>query len=130
MNVREIMDSSLATIESDSTLVDAFEKFERQSYRALLVIQSGRPQGVVTNESVVRHVLADEDEASAKPVRDAMTRRVAACFEDTDVNLAREFVQEKDLHFLLICDRDKRLIGLLPAEDLEKEAKSPEGRKK
>lgn len=126
MQVREVMSSSFTTIEAKSTLVEAFETAEDRNLGALLVMASGQVSGVVTSQDIARQCVSDEKAASEKQVREVMSRKIASCYADTDVHKARAFVRERGFHHLLVCNRDKQVIGLLSASDLEQETRSQE----
>lgn len=122
MKIREIMSSSFSTIEAQSTLVDAFRVAEDRGLRALLAMESGQVCGVVLSRDIARQFVTDEELASQRQVQEVMSRKVASCYADTSVSKAKAFVEERGFHHLLVCNRDKHVIGLLSASDLERAA--------
>ena len=120
MEIREIMSSSFTTIEPQSTLIEAFEMAEDRNLQALLVMARGHVCGVVTSQDIARQFVAEnEDMAAQKHVEDVMSRKIASCYVDTDVRKARAFVRKVRCQHLVVCNRDKHVVGLLSARDLE-----------
>jgi predicted transcriptional regulator len=116
------MDSALATIEPESTLLEAFERSEERQSRTLVVTTGGKACGVVKGDDVAKRVVADENVASTRQVHEIMATRVAACYDDTEVSQARAFAEEKNLEHLLVCNRKKQIIGVVAVAELMKEA--------
>lgn len=115
------MDAPVTTIDPQSTILEAFEKSEERKSRALVVTDGGTACGVVTGGEAAKRVVADEGSASANSVREIMTTRIAACYDDTDVMKAREFVAGRNIEHLLVCNRQKKIIGVVSADALNKD---------
>ena len=118
MQIKSLMNPALGTITPETTVLEAYQTVERQNTRALVVTVGDRVLGVVTNADVGRRVIADEKAAASKPVADVMSKRVAACFEDTEATQARTFMQQKKIQYILVCNRARQIVGLLSPEDL------------
>ncbi len=112
------MSSSLSAVDSESTLLEAFEVAESRNLKALLVVSDGETCGVITSQDIARQVVADEDAASRRQVREVMSRRIAACYEDSDVQQTRALIKKSKIDHILVCRRDKKIVGFTTAADL------------
>lgn len=120
MQVKEFMYPSLGTIPSQATILQAAEEMQKREVRALVVMSEEKPHGIVTDYDIPRQVLQDDtDMHSARRVQEVMSEEGAACFEDTDVDEAHSFMQRNGTRRLLVCNRQKQMVGVLAAEDLE-----------
>jgi len=50
-------------------------------------------------------------------VKDVMTKDVKWCFEDADVDEAAHLMENNKIRQLPVVNKDKRLVGLLAAEE-------------
>ncbi len=112
---------SVTTIDPQSTILEAFEKSEERKSRALVVTDGGTACGVVTGGEAAKRVVADEGAASTNSVREIMTTRIAACYDDTDVTKARDFMTNRNIEHLLVCNRQKKIVGVVSADVLARE---------
>jgi IMP dehydrogenase len=113
------MKSSLTTIPSQATVLEAAQKLQESNTNALAVTVRRKVCGFVTDHDVVRSLVAeDESEGSERKVQEIMTTEVAACYQDADVKKAARFVKKKGIHHLLVFDRQKKLVGFVSAPAL------------
>jgi CBS domain-containing protein len=118
MQVREIMTGGVEVIHPDSTLDEAAATMKRLDIGLLPVCDESRLVGIITDRDItVRSVAQSEDPASDQ-VRDIMTPDVVSCFEDQDVAEVSRLMQEKQIHRVLILNRDQRLVGVVSLGDL------------
>lgn len=53
-----------------------------------------------------------------------MSREVVFCYEDQDCAAARKLMEERDLRYLPVVDREMRIVGIFSREEIEDKAAS------
>ena len=120
MRVREIMSASFSTIDAQAPLAEAFEATEERNLGALLVMTSGQVAGVITRKDVARFYVGGDEEASHKQIREFMNQRIASCYAETDVREAQRLVSRIRCQHLVVCNREKQVVGLVSVADLKR----------
>ena len=59
-----------------------------------------------------------DDLDKPKPVIGVMVKRVFYCFESQSLDEARRIMREQDLPYLLVLDRNMRIVGMVRMRDL------------
>ena len=59
-----------------------------------------------------------DDLDKPKPVIDVMVKKVFYCFENQSEDEARRIMREHDLPYLLVLDRNMRIVGMVRMRDL------------
>lgn len=118
MLVRDIMTRHVETIGAEDTLQAAALAMRSHDVGALPVSEHERLVGVITDRDIVVRGVADGLDPALARVRDAMTPQVIYCLEDQSVELAAEEMEERSVRRLVVLDSNKRLVGMLTADDL------------
>jgi CBS domain-containing protein len=118
MQIREIMTGGVAVIHPDSTLDEAAAAMKRLDIGLLPVCDGSRLVGIVTDRDITVRSVAQAEDPTAHQVRDIMTPEVVSCFEDQDVAEVNRLMQEKQIHRVLVLNRDQRLVGIVSLGDL------------
>jgi CBS-domain-containing membrane protein len=58
-----------------------------------------------------------DDLDKTKPVIGVMVKRAFYCFEDQSVDEARRIMREQNLPYLLVLDRNMRIVGVVRMRD-------------
>lgn len=56
-----------------------------------------------------------------------MNRQVVFCYEDEDCAHARGLMEEHDLSYLPVVDREMRIVGIFSLEEIQQKARGSEG---
>jgi CBS domain len=72
----------------------------------------------VTVDKKPEKVALSDDLDKPKPVIDVMVKKVFYCFEDQSVDEARRIMREHDLPYLLVLDRNMRIVGMVRMRNL------------
>jgi CBS domain-containing protein len=82
----------------------------------LVVAQTGRLVGVITDRDIVVRCVADGREGAAAVV-EIMTPDVKFCFDDEEVPVAARRMRDSQLRRLPVVNRDRGLVGAVSLAD-------------
>lgn len=122
MQVQEIMTAPVQIADPNMTIRDAARRMRADNVGALLVGESDRLIGVVTDRDIVVRAVAEEQSAGNTTVREVMSKGVCYCFEDQDTEDAAEVMAKHQVRRLPVLNRDKRLVGVVALADLGRSA--------
>lgn len=112
MKVSEVMTRDVRTIKPDMCIRDAAQLMEQLDTGALLVEESDKLIGMITDRDItIRAVARDCD--SNTSVRKVMSEEIKYCFEDEDINHVAENMADIQVRRLPVVNRDKRLVGVV-----------------
>lgn len=120
MQIRELMNPSVVTVEPTSTAALAARLLSRHNVGSLPVCSSDRElRGVVTDRDIVLRCLAVEDDPAQTPVKDIMTRRPAWVGPGEDCRAAAQLMAKHQVRRLPVVE-DGKLVGIISLGDLAK----------
>jgi CBS domain-containing protein len=120
--VRELLDSKghdVWTIGPDVSVYDALRIMADREIGALVVIDAGRPVGLLSERDYARNVVLKGRMSRDTPVRDIMTSRVVCASPDQTVEECMALITDKRIRHLPVM-RDGNLVGIISIGDLVK----------
>jgi CBS domain-containing protein len=114
--VRLFVSDDLIGIESDATLREIAQRLAAEGVGALVVTESDRVTGIISERDVVRAVATGKD-LDSTTASDVGTRAVVTCTADTTVESAAQLMMEHYVRHLLVEDGNGP-IGMVSARDL------------
>jgi CBS domain-containing protein len=124
MDVRNVMSTDVASIETRDTLQAAAAKMAEINVGSLPVLRDGRLAGIVTDRDIVVRAIARGD-APDTAVADAMSEGVVTLTPDMSVDEAAHLMSDKQIRRLYVVDND-RLVGVVSLGDLAVDAETEE----
>ncbi len=122
MTVRAILNSKghhVVSVEPGIKLSEAVKTLSERRIGAVLVIDHGRIEGILSERDVVRVLAARGAAALDEPVREVMTRKVVHCREaDTVAAIMERMTSGKFRHLPVI--EGERIVGLISIGDVVK----------
>lgn len=122
MDVRNVMSSDVASIETRDTLQAAAAKMAEINVGSLPVLREGRLAGIVTDRDIVVRAVA-RGAAPGTAVADAMSDGVVTLSPDMSVDEAARLMSDKQIRRLYVVDED-RLVGVVSLGDLAVDAET------
>lgn len=122
MTVRAILDSKghhVASIDPDARLTVAIKTLAERRIGALLVMDQGQIEGILSERDVVRVIGESGASALDQPIRKFMTRDVVTCSRSETVAAIMERMTEGKFRHLPVVD-DGRVDGLISIGDVVK----------
>ena len=117
MIVKDLMSTNVVSIDSEATVKDAASKMAQQEIGSLVVMEQGKPVGIVTERDLLSRVLALGRNAEATRVKTIMSKPLISAGPDMEVTEATRFMVAKGIKKLPIT-QEGRLIGILTLTDL------------
>ena len=88
MKVQQIMTRDVECIQPDRTLQEAASRMKALDVGALPVCGNNRLEGMITDRDIVVRAVAEGRDPRQEKVGEAMTRELACCAEDQEVEEA------------------------------------------
>jgi len=84
----------------------------------LPVLENEKLAGVITDRDIAVRAVSARMRPEMTRVRDIMTPKVIACYEDQDIKKASLLLEENFIHRLNVLDRIGKLVGLVSLSDI------------
>lgn len=114
--VRDLMTGDPATVEASATVEDAAKLMDQNDVGAVLVVENGEVQGIVTDRDIAVRVVAKGNGADAS-VREACSTEVETLSPDDSVEDAIDKMRQADVRRLPVVD-DGKPVGIVSLGDL------------
>ena len=118
MEVKELMNPSVVTIEPTASAALAARLISRHNVGALPVCGADRRlRGMVTDRDIVLRCVAAEEDPAQTMVRDIMTRNCATVAPGDDCREAPRIMSARQVRRLPVAE-EGRLVGMISLSDL------------
>jgi CBS domain-containing protein len=115
--VRDLMVSSVVTIEPGTSVVDAAKRMIQEEKGPLPIVEGDRPVAIVTDRDIIAHVVAEGRDPNSVTVDDVATRDLVTIGPDQDVDEVRRLMDQHELDRILVIEGD-RLVGIISEADI------------
>ena len=115
--MRDVMTRQVIVIDPDRTIADAAKRMAAKKIGGLVVVQHGRPIGLLTDRDILWEVTAKGKNPSKVLVRDLMTSPVATVSPLTTLRAAARVMLEKKTRWVVVTRLDN-VEGIITASDL------------
>lgn len=116
--VTEIMtEAPIDTIERGLTAAFAANVMKERARGSLVVVDSGKPVGIITERDLVRRVIAENKSPAATKVGDIMSEPLISVGPEATISAAANVMYENGIRRLPVIE-DGRLIGMVTSTDL------------
>jgi len=115
--VRDVMTRDVIVVEPDRTILDAAKRMAAKKIGGLVVVEHGRPIGLVTDREILWKVTAKERNPAKVTVREVMTAPVVTVSPLTTLRAAARVMLEKKTRWIIVTRLDN-VEGIVTASDL------------
>jgi CBS domain-containing protein len=115
--IRDIMEKNVITIENDKTAQDAAKIIAEKDISFLVIMNEGKPQGVLSESDFVRKVAAEDKKASETKISEIMSYKFRSVGPNTTIEDAIQKMLNNNIRRLLILN-DEKLVGVITQTDL------------
>jgi CBS domain-containing protein len=122
MTVRAILDTkghNVQSVEPDAKLSSAIKILGERKIGALLVMSSGRVEGILSERDIVRVLSERGASVLDEPISAVMTRKVVSCKQSDTVAAIMEMMTLGKFRHLPVLEGD-RVVGLISIGDVVK----------
>lgn len=118
MLVKEIMTPKMEWVSPAFSLQEAARKMRELDVGSLPIYENGQLLGIITDRDICCRAVAEGLQPGTTTVREIMSRDVAFCFDDDDINEAARLMEQKHIRRVAVLTRDRTPAGLLSVDDL------------
>ena len=117
MIVRDIMSRNVKTVRPDDTALDAVRKMNKFRIGSVIVVNSGRPVGIITERNILQDIVEPRHDPATVKAKDIMTRPLITIDSHTAVDEAAKIMATKTIKTLPVVDKDK-ILGIVTSSDI------------
>lgn len=117
MNLHEFIHTPAVTCTPDTTLAEAAALMEANDVGSLVVVDHGKPVGIVTDRDLTIRGMARRREPDT-PIEEIMTPRVVFLREDASVFAAATEMATAACRRMPVLDMNGKIIGVVSLDDL------------
>ena len=117
LTARDLMTSPIETVEADTPVSEAAERMGTKSIHRMLVVDAGKPVGVLSITDLVAGIAAQEPIRRAT-VGDVTSRTFLVCREDNTVISAARTMTQAGWRSIVVVNAQGGLQGILTGDQL------------
>lgn len=118
MNVGTLVRRDPETVTPGVTCAQAAQRMRDAGVGSLVVIDQGRPLGVVTDRDLVVRVIAAGKDPAKLPVGEAMSERPMFVTETTDLVAVLQLMRDMSVRRVPVVDARREVIGVVSLDDV------------
>jgi CBS domain-containing protein len=115
--VREVMTPSVISVEASSSVRDAAQVMVERGVGSVIVMEAGRPVGILTERDVLRRVVVKGLDPVKTKVGEVMSSPLVTVRADAYMIDASRLMAQRDIRRLLVVEGDKP-VGVVTEKDL------------
>src|SRR5574343_768788 len=115
LTLANIMTSEVRSLPPDASLQTASQTMADEHISSLLVVDDGKPLGILTETNIVRSLHSRL--ALDMPVAAIMSQPLITAPGDMDLLSARRLIEDRGIRRLVVTDADGRMIGIVSETD-------------
>jgi CBS domain-containing protein len=115
--VKEVMTKDVMTIESSAPTKEAAELMDKHDIGCLIVMNKGKPVGIVTERDMLKRVLLQFRDPRITRVGDVMSTPLIASSPETELREAMKLMNKRRIKKLPVVE-DGLVIGLVTFTDV------------
>jgi CBS domain-containing protein len=118
MRISELMTTQVESIGPTKTLRQAARKMSQTEVGVLPIVADGKLLGVVTDRDICVYAAAMGRDPNSTEVQKVMSRELSACYEDQDITVAAELMEDNHIRRVMVLNKQDILTGILSIDDL------------
>lgn len=118
MYIKDVMHVGTEWIGPDVTIQEAARKMHDLDIGCLPVGEDDRLIGMITDRDIACRGAAEGCDPAKTPIQEVMSKGIACCFDDENVEDAAKVLEKRQIHRLVVLNRQKRMVGLLSLGDI------------
>ena len=116
--IKELMTRPVSVGEPTSTLAEIAEIMREEDTGAVPICENGKAVGMITDRDIVMRTLAQDVDPSQVLAQDVMSTPVIYCYDDEDVDIAAQVMEDKQIRRLVVLNTQGELVGVVSLGDL------------
>ena len=116
--VKEIMTREVCTAKKDDTLLEASKRMIEFGVGSVVVIEDGRPIGIVTEKDILYKVVSKNKQPSKVMIKDIMSTPLITIKPTTSLREATDIMRKRGIRRLPVVDDNGNLVGIVTDNDI------------
>lgn len=116
-NIRDVMTARPVTVDPSTTIVDVAKQMDRDDIGEVLVAESDRLRGLVTDRDIVVRAIAEGRDPATTRVEDICSHEVVSLSPDDSIDDAAHLMGDKAIRRLAVLENG-RPIGVVSLGDI------------
>jgi CBS domain-containing protein len=117
-SVADVMTRRVVYLPGDTTLDEAAQAMRDQGIGDVVVTQGPTMAGMVTDRDIVIRAIAENLPVKTTTLESIATREMIMVEQSATVDEAVQAMRERGVRRLLVCDADRKLVGIVSLSDL------------
>jgi CBS domain-containing protein len=118
MNVRDVMNKSLITVEKNDTIRLAIKKMVYGEFGAVVITENGKPIGILTERDILKSIGNEMMEPENK-VEIIMSTPLIAVNSSTSLGEGAEVMLTNNIRRLMVKENDQ-YVGIISQRELQR----------
>ena len=118
MNVRDVMNKSLITVEKNDTIRLAIKKMVHGEFGAVVITENGKPIGILTERDILKSIGNEMMEPENK-VEIIMSTPLIAVNSSASLGEAAEVMLTNNIRRLMVKENDE-YVGIISQRELQR----------
>lgn len=119
MTVGQVMTRDAIVMNDKASVVQAAKAMSERQIGAVVVMEEGRPCGIVTDRDITVRAVATGKDPSSTPIGDICTREIATVTPDQSIDDALAAMKAHGVRRVLVMVGGDQLAGIVSLGDLE-----------
>ena len=116
--VADVMTRRVVYLPEDTMLDEAAQAMRDQSIGDVVVTRGPTMVGLVTDRDIVVRAIAEDLPPKSTPLRAITSHEVLMIEQSATVDEAVQAMRERGVRRLLVCDADRKVVGILSLSDI------------
>jgi CBS domain-containing protein len=116
--VADVMTRRVVYLPGDTMLDEAAQAMRDQSIGDVVITEGPTLAGMVTDRDIVVRALAEGLPPQSTTLASIATRELIMIEQTAGVDEAVQAMRERSVRRLLVCDADRKLVGIISLSDL------------
>jgi CBS domain-containing protein len=116
--VRDIMTTDIRKARNDTPAQEIIATMTKYDVDAIIVVQSGRPQGIITERDIIVRMVEQCLAPKAVIAREIYTNPLVTIKETATVEEAANLMKHWKIKHLPVVNDDERLVGMITFIDI------------
>jgi CBS domain-containing protein len=116
--VSDLMTKEVIYLPAETTLDEAARAMREADIGDLIVTEGSTLAGMVTDRDIVVRAVADRKDPASTTIGSIATRDIIMIEQNSPASDAADLMRERGVRRILVCDADRRLVGIVSLGDL------------
>jgi len=115
--VKDYMDKDVPTVDGSTSVTEAAQRISKTGKGFLIVLEEGKPQGIVTEKDFVEKIVAKELDPAKILIKKIMSSPLITVDPDENLLKASEIMQKHDIRRIPVT-KDNIIYGVITASKI------------